>query len=279
MDLDISDISPQGPAPKSEIPILNQSTERVPSPTVSSDLPAVSVTKVPAPLPVRLPTARDIVSLPSPPPSQNPSLEDLESGRVDGMREVAEDVGLVTSTRKTRKVKSSHQLEGSDPTLSAIPTTPPPLISPTTSPAVTSATFSPNLPVPPDLLADLPSMAKEPIEPSPLVPKDPQINPDASPDVLLAGPTIRLVGGSGQVRVTEIPVASSLNEEQPPLEATKDVDVASINPSEAESGSKPDEKLPKKSKNSLVSLKRFSQLGRTIKRDSMSSIKGIISPQ
>jgi len=194
------------------------------------------------------------------------------------MREVAEDVGLVTSTRKTGKAKSSHQLNGSDPTASAIPTTPPPLISPTTSPDVTSATFSPNFPVLPDLLADLPSMGKEPSEPSPLAPEDPLINPDISRDDLLVEPTIRLVGGGGQVRVAENPVASSLNEE-PSSEATKDVDVASINPSEAEAGSKSDEKLPKKSKSSLASLKRFSQLGRTLKRDSMSSIKGIISPQ
>lgn len=257
---------------------MNKSTERVPSPAVTSNLPAISVTKAPAPLPVRLPTARDIVSLPSPPPSQNPSLEDLESGRVDGMREVAEDVGLVTSTRKTGKVKSSHQLDGSDPTASAIPTTPPPLISPTTSPDVTS-TFSSHFPVLPDLLADLPSMGKEPIEPSPLAAEDPMINPDAFGDDLLVEPTIRLVGGVGQVRVAEIPVTSSLNEEQPPSEATKDVDVVSINPSETEAGSKPDEKLTKKSKSSLASLKRFSQLGRTIKRDSMSSLKGIISPQ
>jgi hypothetical protein len=277
LDLDVNDISLQGPAPKSEIPNV-KSTERVPSPTVASNLPAMSVTKAPAPLPVRLPTARDIVSLPSPPPSQNPSLEDLESGRVNRMREVAEDVGLVTSTRKTGKVKSSHQVDGSDATASAIPTTPPPLISPTTSPAVTSATLSPNFPVLPDLLADLPSMGKEPIEPSPLAPEDPLINPDASRGDLLVEPTIRLVGGGGQVRVAEIPVAS-LNEEQPPLEATKDIDVASITPSETEAGSKPDEKLPKKSKSSLASLKRFSQLGRTIKKDSMSSLKGIISPQ
>ena len=94
--MDISDIS-QGPRPKSEIPIINEATERVPSPTVPSNLPANSVTKGPVPLPVRVPTARDIVSLPSPPPSQNPSLEDLESSRVNGMREVAEDVSLVTA--------------------------------------------------------------------------------------------------------------------------------------------------------------------------------------
>jgi len=258
---------------------MNESTEHVPSPTIASNLPAISVTKAPAPLPVRLPTARDIVSLPSPPPSRNPSLEDLESGHVDGMREVAEDVGLVTSTRKTGKAKSSIPLDGSDATASAIPTTPPPLISPTTSPAVTSATFSHNFPVLPDLLADLPSMGKEPIEPSPLVPEDPLINPDTSRDDLLVETTIRLVGGGGQILVAEIPVASSLTEENPPSEATKDVDVASINASEGEAESKPDEKLPKKSKSSLASLKKFGELGRTIKRDSMSSIKGIISPR
>ena len=284
MDLDISDVSPQVPGLKSEIPIMNESTERVPSPTVVSNLPATSVTKAPAPLPVRLPTARDIVSLPSPPPSQNPSLEDLESGRVNGMREVAEDVGLVTSTRKTGRSKSSLQLSGSDLTASAIPTTPP-LISPTTSPAVNSATFSPKFPAPPDLLADLPSMGKEPIKPSPLASEDPLINPDTSGDELLVETTIRLVGGGGQVHVAEIPVASSMNEEQPPSEATKDIDVTSINdvasisPSEAEVGSKSDEKMPKKSKSSLASLKKLGQLGRTIKRDSMSSVKGIISPR
>ena len=272
MDLDISDISPQGVGLKSESPIINESTERVPSPTVTSNLPA----KAPAPLPVRLPTARDIVSLPSPPPSQNPSLEDLESGRVNGMREVAEDVGLVTSTRKTGKSKSSLHLDSLDATASAIPTTPP-LISPTTSPAVTSPTF--NFPVP-DLLADVPNMEKEPIKPSTIAPQDPLINPDTSRDELLVETTIRLVGGGGQVHVAEIPVASSLNEERPPSEATIDADVASITPSEAEAGSKPDEKLPKKSKSSsLASLKKLGQLGRTIKRDSMSSVKGIISPR
>ena len=270
MDLDISDISPQGPSPKSEIPILNKSTEHVLSPTVTTNLPAISVTKAPAPLPVKLPTARDIVSLPSPPPSQNPSLEDLESGRVNGMREVAEDVGLVTSTRKTGKSKSSRHLDSSDATASAIPSTPPPLIS--TTPAVTSAAFP--FPVP-DLLADLPSMEKEPIEPSPLVPED----PDTSRDDLLVETTIRLVGGGGQVPVAEIPVASSLKEEQPHSEAIKDVDVATITSSETEAGSKPEEKLHKKSKSSLASLKKLGQLGRTIKRDSMSSLKGIISPQ
>ena len=272
MDLDISDISPQGPGPESEnpIPVLNESTEHVLSPTVGKslppNLPTISVTKAPAPLPVRLPTARDIVSLPSPPPSQNPSLEDLESGRVNGMREVAEDVGLVTSTRKTEKAKSSLHLDGLDAA------TPPLLISPTTSPAVTSTTFPPNFPVLPDLLADLPAMGKEPIEPSPLAPEDPLLNPDTSHDDLLAETTIRLVGGGGQVCAAEAPVASSLKEE-PPLEVSKDADVASIGPSEAEAG-KPNEKSHKKSKSSLASLKK--QLGRTI---SMSSVKGIISPR
>ena len=285
MDLDISEISPQGPDPVSEnhIPTSKESTERVLSPTVakSSNLPTISVTKVPAPLPVRLPTARDIVSLPSPPPSQNPSLEDLESGRVDGMREVAEDVGLFTSTRKTGKAKSSHHLDGSDPTASAIPTSPSPLISPTTSPAVTSATFQPNFPAVPDLLADLPSIGKETIEPSPL--EDPLLNPDTSRDNLLVETTIRLVGGGGQAHAAEIPVASSLEEEQPPSESTKDADVVTISPSEVEAETKPDEKSQekshKKSKSSLASLKKLGQLGRTIKRDSMSSIKSIISQQ
>ena len=293
MDLDISDISPQGPSPESEIPlpILNESAEHDLSPTVAkslpSNLPTISVTKAPAPLPVKLPTVCDIVDLPSPPPSLNPSLEDLESGRVNGMREVAEDVGLVTSTRKTGKAKSSLHLDSSDATPStpsAIPTSPPPLISITTPPPVTSpATFRANSPVLPDLLADLPGVGKEPIEPSPLVADDPLLNPDTSHDDLLAETTIRLVGGGGQVCVAEIPVASSLNEEeQPPseaLEATKDADVAAINPSEAEAESKPDEKSHKKSKSSLASLKKLGQLGRTIKRDSMSSIKGIISPR
>ena len=219
------------------------------------------------------------MSLPSPPPSQNPSLEDLESGRVDGMREVAEDVGLVTSTRKTGKAKSSLHLDGSDVTPSAIPATPPPLISPMTSPAATSTTFPPNFPVLPDLLADLPGVGKELIEPSPLAPDDPLLNPDTSRDDLLVETTIRLVGGGGQVCVAENPVASSLNEQQHPSEATKDADVATISPSEVETGSKLDEKSHKKSKSSLSSLKKLGQLGRTIKRDSMSSVKGIISPR
>jgi hypothetical protein len=121
-------------------------------------------------------------------------------------------------------------------------------------------------------------MGKEPMEPSPLAPVDPLINPDTSRDDLLVETTIRLVGG--EVRVAEIPVASSMNEEQTPSEASKDVDAASISPSEAEAGSKPDEKLPKKSKSSsLASLKKLGQLGRTIKRDSVSSVKGIISPR
>ena len=277
--MDISDIPPQGPSPESEIPIpiLNDSTEHVLSPTVAksspSKLPTISVTKAPAPLPVRLPTASDIVSLPSPPPSQNPSLEDLESGRINGMREVAEDVGLVTSTRKTGKAKSPLHLDSSDATASAIPTSPPPLISTATPPAVT-----PNFPVLPDYL---PRMGKEPIEPSPLALEDPQLNPDTSRVDLLVEPTIRLVGGSGQVCVAEIPVASSLKEEQPPLEATNDADVAAVNPTEteAEAGSKPAEKSHKKSKSSLASLKKLGQFGRTIKRDSMSSVKGIISPR
>lgn len=287
MDLDISDISPQEPAPESEnpTPILNESTRRVLSQTVAksspSNLPTISVTKAPAPLPVKLPTARDIVPLPSPPPSQNPSLEDLESGRVDGMREVAEDVGLVTSTRKTGKDRSSLHLDGLYSTASAIPGTPPPLISPTTSPAVTSTTFPPNIPVLPDLLVDSPDTEKEPIEPSPPAPVDPLLNSDSSRDDLLVETTIRLVGGGGQVCVTETPVASSLKEEEPPSEATKDVDVATISPSkaEAEAESKPDGKSHKKSKSGLVSLKKLGQLGRTIKRDSMSSVKGIISPR
>ena len=281
MDLDISEISPQGPDPESEnaIPILKESTERNLSSTVakSSNLPTISVTKAPAPLPVRLPTARDIVSLPSPPPSQNPSLEDLESGRVNGMREVAEDVGLVTSTRKTGKAKSSHHLDGSDAIASAIPTSPPPLISTTSSPAATSSTFQPNFPVTPDLLADLPGIRKETIQPSTL--EDPLLDPDTSHDDLLVETTIRLVGGGGQSHAAEIPVASSLEEEQPPSEATEDADVVTIGPSEVEAESKPDGKSHKKSKSSLASLKKLGQLGRTIKRDSMSSIKSIISPQ
>ena len=216
------------------------------------------------------------MSLPSPPPSQNPSLEDLESGRVNGMREVAEDVGLVTSTRKTGKAKSPLHLDSSDATASAIPTSPPPLISTTTPPVVT-----PDFPVPSDLLADIPRMGKEPIEPSPLVLEDSQLNPGTSHDDLLVEPTIRLVGGGGQVCVAEIPVASSLKEEQPSLEPTEDADVAAVNPieTEAEAGSKSAEKSHKKSKSSLASLKKLGQFGRTIKRDSMSSVKGIISPR
>jgi hypothetical protein len=96
---------------------------------------------------------------------------------------------------------------------------------------------------------------------------------------LLVETTIRLVGGGGQVCVAEIPVASSLKEEQPPSEATKDANVAAINPPEAEAGSKPGEKSHKKSKSSLASLKKLGQLGRSIKRDSMSSVKGLISPR
>lgn len=92
----------------------------------------------------------------------------------------------------------------------------------------------------------------------------------------MADTTIRLVGGGGQTGVAESPVVSSREEqEQPPMEATKDADVATIISSEPES--QQDGKSHKRSKSSLASLKKFGQLGRTIKRDSVSTVKGMIS--
>lgn len=308
MDLDISEISPQGPSSEIPIPILNDSTEDIPSPIVGamkkhstvkqhslakpgtpkrqsppSNLPTIAVTKPPAPLPVKLPTALDIVPSPSPPDSKHSSLEDLESGRVNGMREVAEDIGLVTSTRKTGKAPLRH--DSADATGSAIPipipSIPPPLISPITTPRATPTTFPPNSPFLRDLLADsVPGMDKEPIEPSPVTPEatHPPLELDTSSDDLKVDTTIRLVGGGGQTGVAENPVISSLEEEgQPPTEVVKDAQVATINSSEA--GSKSNEKSHKKSKSSLVSLKKIGQLGRTIKRDSVSSVKEMISPR
>ena len=284
--MDISEISPQEPGSEIPVPILDESTEHIPSSKSRtqpplSNLPTISVTKAPAPLPVILPTPLDITSSPSPPPFQNPSFEDLESGRVNGMREVAEDIGLVTSTRKTGKAKSPLRLDSSDAIGSAIPmlSPPPPLISPVALPA-TSAIFPSTFPVPPDLLADsIPGIGKELIEPSPLTPEvtHPPLEPDTFNDDLMAETTIRLVGGSGQAGGAEIPVASSPIEEQPPLEATKDPDVATIN--SFETGSKPNEKSHQKLKSNLASLKKIGQLGRTIKRDSVSSLKGILSPR
>lgn len=261
--------------------ILNKHSHSKPGiskpPSSPSNLPTISVTKVPAPLPVMLPTASDIVPSPSPPTSKHSSL-DLESGRIDTMREPTEDVGLVTSTRKTGRVISPLRQDSLEAAGSAIPilSIPPPSITSTTT---SPTTFTPDSPALQDLLADsVPGVEKEPIEPSPLTSEatHPPPEPDPSSDDPVVDTTVRLVGGGGQAGVTESPIPP-LPEEQPPTDAEKDADTVPIHSSETVS--KPDEKSHKKSKSSLASLKKLGQFGRTIKRDSVSSVKSIISPR
>ncbi|KDR81892.1 hypothetical protein GALMADRAFT_240172 [Galerina marginata CBS 339.88] len=310
-DLDIVELSMQGPgAAEVAIPILRSSSEFIPPPTTDmlgyhsssqpgssrhspSPLPTISVTRPPAPMPVVLPTPLDIAPLPSPPDSGHSSLdEDLEAGRINGMRELSEDVGLVTSTRRTGKSKSPIRRETSDASGSALPMTPPLSVSPPPQASSSSSTKSP-APVVADLLADLsmsPTMDRKPMEPTPaqiLSEDSSQLKLDSSAEVEVENnpepdTTIRLVGGGGQAGIAESPVEASFVLEEAELEvptAPKESDAVSVeSASTSDAGNKKDVKTHKKSKSSIASLKRFSQLGLKKMTDSASSTKGAVSP-
>ncbi|CAA7265352.1 unnamed protein product [Cyclocybe aegerita] len=267
-------------------------------------VPTISVTKPPAPRPVELPTFSDIAPFPSPPESGHSSLEDLETGRMStGMREASEDVGLVTATRRTGK--SPIRRETSDTIGSALPPTPPPSDTQlASSKHSTSKSPSPAPPIIPDLLEDSVPAAieKKPLEPL-AVPQNvtsssenvPQVQleltqatsststhvleeeeDDAPPDT-----TIRLIGGGGESGIAQSPVEMTHEEA---ADAQVEVEAEAAAPQDGEaapevtSANKKDEKAHKKTKSSLASLKRISQIaGGSKKKDSTSGIKEVVS--
>ncbi|KAF8968404.1 hypothetical protein BDZ97DRAFT_1696836 [Flammula alnicola] len=293
-DLDIVELSLQGPATEVAIPVLTSSSEEIPPPSVvnhnhsrsqpsSSNaqalLPTISVTKPPAPLPVALPTALDIAPPPSPPDSLQFE-DDLESGR---MREVNEDIGLVTSTRKTGKSRSPIRRETSDASGSALPMSPPPPDM-SVSPHPSTSSTNPVSPAPiiPDLLADEPLEqlpAQIILENSVPTPSELQMDTSSVPDEeAVPDTTIRLVGGGGEAGIAS-PVAILAEEEIQPAEpVVKDSDAASVTSITSSEAAKQSEKTHKKSKSSLA-LKRLSQLGGLRKKsDSTSSVKEVVPP-
>lgn len=319
----------QGPgAVEVAIPVMRNSTEHIPSPTIDvlnqsnsqpssskltpTALPTISVTKPPAPRPVALPTPQDIAPLLSPPESRHSSVdnldEDLESGsRINGVPEMAEDVGLVTSTRRTGRSKSPIRRETSDASGSALPLSPPPPMLPRSTHGINSSlSTKPASPPPiiPDLLADEPVVDSEPLAPSsPLTlveeplpiqsesetrTNEPVVleQTEASQEEVEPDTTIRLVGGGGQAGVVQEPTVVSTAEEEeqaaiPP--AQQDGELVST---DAESipdtpVNKKGEKGHKKSKSSIASLKRLSQFGHRKKKSgsSTSSVKdGVTTP-
>lgn len=279
-DLDIVELAMDGPATEVHIPVLNVIDE-IPSPTVAVTLnqqsntpqtvpalPTIAITKPPAPLPVALPTALDIASVSSPDSDQ---FDDIESGRI---RE-SEDVGLVTSTRKTRNDKSPIRRETSDTSGSALPLPPTPL-EPAPEPLASTSSLPP---IVPDLLAD------EPLE---TLSSMPEVDNAAyvvglEEDEPIPDTTIRLVGGGGQAGIAS-PTSVEPEEPEPaqPVEpvvaaaVSQDSDVASVN--SVTSSSETGKKGHKKSKSSLA-LKRLSQLGgKRKKSDSVSSAKEVAPP-
>lgn len=262
----------QGPGTEVAIPVLRNSTDDIPSPTVAvlkshssqpdsryastssrAPLPTISVTKAPVPMPVSLPTASDIA--PSTSPTDSVQFDDdIESAR---LRE-SEDIGLVTATRKTRTGKSPIRRETSEGSASALALSPS-LPQDDVAPIPSSSSF-------PDLLADGPleileTPTQNKTDPTGL----PDREEDATPDT-----TIRLVGGGGlagiSIPVTEEPATIEIPEPVAPVADTDTISIKSL--ASTETGKK-DEKVHKKSKSSLA-LKRISQLGGLRKADSTS---------
>jgi len=298
-DLHVVELSMHGLGAEVPIPILKDSADEIPSPTVDAlnrhahsqsgssknpdVVPMISVTKAPAPLPVALPLPHEISPSQSPPESGHSSMDDdLESGRINGMREVSEDIGLVTSTRRTGKSKSPARRETSDASGSALPLSPPPpeLLSSTRTIIKSS---SPALIIP-DLLEDsTPGLIQAPLEPSPsqitdgLPSSPPNLIMDTSSDidgVELPVTTIRLIGGGGLAGTSQGPIELSQEEDPQPYVTNDSELVHEVPVTPADAGTK---KNDKKSKSSLA-LKRISQLGGLRKKDSTSSMKEVVSP-
>ncbi|KAF8188355.1 hypothetical protein BJ912DRAFT_968625 [Pholiota molesta] len=247
-DLDIVELAIDGSATEVPIPVLNVIDE-IPSPTAAVTLnqqsksqlspapPTISVSKPPAPLPVALPTALDIAAVSSP---DSEHFHDIETGRI---RE-SEDMGLVTSTRKTRNDKSPIRRETSDTSGSALPLSPTPP-EPAPEPLASTSSLPP---IVPDLLAD------EPLE-----------TLSSQPEV--ENPTY-IVGLEEDEHVPDTTIQPEPAQPAEPVVAaavSQDSDVASVD-STSEAG----KKGHKKSKSSLA-LKRLSQLGgKRKKSDSIS---------
>ena len=302
-DLHVVELSMHGLGAEIPIPILRDSADEIPPPTVDAlnrhahsqsgysknpdVVPTISVTKAPAPLPVALPLPHEISPSQSPPESGHSSMDDdLESGRINGMREVSEDIGLVTSTRRTGKSKSPARRETSDASGSALPLSPPPPeLLPSTRTIIKSSSPAPIIP---DLLEDsTPGLIQAPLEPSPsqitdgLSSSPPNLIMDASSGIdgdEVPLTTIRLIGGGGQAGTSQGPIELSQEEEDPQLYVTNDSElVHEVAVTSADVGTKNNDKVQKKSKSSLA-LKRISQLGGLRKKDSTSSMKEVVSP-
>ena len=220
--------------------------------------------------------------MPSPPDSDHSSIEDLESGRHTGMRELLEDIGLVSSTRKIVQPQPALRREISDGVGSALPLSPPPSMSPSPS----SAKVAPSSALP-ELLVDLAPV----LEPSSSISSNDEIPTqqsliadtsdfiiglsDTVEDEADPSTTIRLVGGGGTAGVAvESPIETS-HPEDILTESTKDSDTASVTSIALDASGK---KGHKKTKSSLAGFKKLGQLGGLRKKDSVSSMRDGTSP-
>ncbi|TRM62680.1 hypothetical protein BD626DRAFT_498114 [Schizophyllum amplum] len=242
-------------------------------------LPTISVTKPPAPLPVDVPTPRDIVALPSPPDSTHSSFDedDLELGRSPGIRGHEEEslVALGSPVPATPAMGTMSTALAA-PEAPSIPITqspsPPPenidllddsapdLDTAPITPSVTGS--SPTTITPSQTLPDpIPASADEP----PMPASDADVpEEDGEPDV-----TIRLVGGggaAGTVQPEDEEEAQQLDDDAASFVSANEVEGAP-----AVDAQPADTKGHKKSKSSLASLKKLTNLG---KRGSASSVKG-----
>lgn len=240
---------------------LTDITDVAPQPFV----PTIAITKPPAPLPVGLPTVND-VSLPSPPDSQRSFSEDLESGLGLGMRDIQMEV--VIGNVPPRQSPTAKKVE--------IPVE-----------RIISTANDLHIETPPvenvaDLLADpAPVMEAVPLQPS--TPTIDVVELDASgssqPIVTLRlseeeveepAKTIRLIGGGGSSGTIDVSPADDVV----PDPAT---DVMFVTPLMSSGSPSKKDNTHEKSKSSLSSLKKITNIGGgKRKKDSSSSIKETI---
>jgi hypothetical protein len=297
-----------GSSTEDGVPVLADVNEPSPAPTVGTavssvtltgkrpaplDLAAVPGTRLPAPRPVELPTAHDIIPSPSPPDSTNSSFHssfevDLESGRVQGMREVSRDnAKLVSSARRSQSLPptppsdtavvpvsyspplvSSQEVQGASSTIDL-----PDLLTDST-PVVDLASIGPTSPTPVDsesvpqleAVGDAASSAPTGEDTAELIVASPVIDKDE----LDSDTTVRLVGGGGIAGIAPAVEEEALR--------TDDADVASITSATSESEAQKGQKKHKKTKSGLAGLKKLGHLGGMRKRDSNTSIKVTVSP-
>lgn len=271
-------------------------------------------------MPVGLPTAHDIAPLSS--PSDSLHYDDLEAGHGHGVelssstltKEIdTENIGLVTSTRRTGKSKSPIRQETSDSTDSALPLPPTspsddltpkstsfPALNPRKSPSTTALPIAGHVSLSstsnsvPDLLMESTPAAvmssAPPLEPSLSssartmhtenleipTPSSSKKDVEEAPSMDTKIHTVRLIGGGGESGIAQSPieiVAPSVNDQPEPSPPVAMTTVPALT-LETELP----KKVHKKSKSGLANLKRFSVGALIRKKDSVSSMKDSVPP-